>query len=105
MRAFPSLREKSQGVNSETSGEDLHEVSPFVLSGMPLMSTVSISGAFIQPIKLTCNSLIAPGSTVTSATARVFAMGKIVESTILMVPPPNRVAFIFDMAKDRALGT
>ena len=92
-------------MNSEMSREGSHEVSPFVLSGMPLISTASIRDAFIQPIELTCNSLIAPGSTVTSATASVFAMGKIVESTILMVPPRVRVAFIVDMAKDRALGT
>ncbi len=35
----------------------------------------------------TCSSRIAPGSTVTSATAILFEILKVVESTILAVPP------------------
>lgn len=45
---------------------------------------------------------MAPGSTVTSAAAMVVETEKTVESTILTVPPLSCVAFILDMAKEKA---
>jgi hypothetical protein len=48
---------------------------------------------------------IAPGSTVTSATAMVVATGKIVESTIFTDPPFNAVEFMVDIGKTNASGT
>lgn len=41
----------------------------------------------------------------TSAAAMVVEIGKVVESTILTVPPDNCVALILDMAKEKAFGT
>lgn len=51
---------------------------------------------------LTCSSRMAPGSTVTSAAAMVVETEKTVESTILTLPPLSCVAFILDMAKEKA---
>ena len=54
---------------------------------------------------LTCSSRSAPGSTVTSATAIVVEILKMLESTILTVPPLSFVAFIVDKGKEKGLGT
>lgn len=71
-------------------GEDTQEEGPLILRGMPLRSTLCqrIAQKDLDTAGLlTCNSLMAPGSTVYSATAIVFDIGKRVESTILTVPP------------------
>jgi hypothetical protein len=54
---------------------------------------------------LTCNSRIAPGSTVTSAAAIVVEILNVVESIILAEPPRYLVWFTFDHAKEKGLGT
>ena len=51
------------------------------------------------------SSRIAPGSTVTSATAVVVEMLKMCESTILTLPPESGVAGICDMANVYGRGT
>jgi hypothetical protein len=54
---------------------------------------------------LTCNSRIAPGSTVTSAAAIDVEILNVVESIIFAEPPGYWVSFIFDHAKEKGLGT
>lgn len=48
---------------------------------------------------------MAPGSTVTSAAAIVVATVKLLESTILTVPPLSCVGFTFENWKVNGLGT
>ena len=54
---------------------------------------------------LTCNSRIAPGSTVTSAAAIEVEILNVVESIILAEPPGYMVSFTFDHAKEKGSGT
>ena len=54
---------------------------------------------------LTCNSRIAPGSTVTSAAAIEVDILNVVESIILAEPPGYLVSFTFDHAKENGSGT
>ena len=49
--------------------------------------------------------LIAPGSTVTSATAISFEILKVLVSAILTVPPPSRVGSTFEKGKTNGSGT
>ena len=53
----------------------------------------------------TCNSRSPPGSTVTSATPIVVEILKVVESTILTVPPLRLVGLSLDNGKEKGLGT
>ena len=54
---------------------------------------------------LTCNSRLAPGSTVTSAAAIEVDILNVIESIILAEPPGYLVSFTFDHAKENGLGT
>ena len=54
---------------------------------------------------LTCNSRIAPGSTVTSAAAIEVEILNVVESIIFAEPPGYLVSFTFDHAKEKGSGT
>ena len=54
---------------------------------------------------LTCNSRIAPGSTVTSAAAIEVEILNVVESIILAEPPGYLVSFTFDHAKEKGSET
>jgi len=55
--------------------------------------------------RLTCSSRSAPGSTVTSASAILVEISKVLESAILTVPPLSLVALTLDSGKEKGFGT
>ena len=90
----------------------LQVVRPFVLGRVPLpRRTLSARGRapgeteeWGRKGRLTCSSRIAPGSTVTSATAIAVETLKVVESTTLTEPPSSCVAFICDILNTKGFG-
>jgi hypothetical protein len=77
----------------------LQNVKPLVLCRMPLHDIAEVSATIIAKKRTrtrTCSSRSAPGSTVTSATAILFEILKVVESTILTDPPLSCVALTLD---------
>lgn len=77
----------------------LQNVKPLVLCRMPLHPNAEVSATIIAKKRTptrTCSSRSAPGSTVTSATAILFEILKVVESTILTDPPLSFVALTWD---------
>ena len=78
----------------------LQNVKPLVLCWMPLHAISEVRTTAVAKKKRTqtrtCSSRSAPGSTVTSATAILFETLKVVESTILAVPPLSFVALTLD---------
>ena len=107
-RPLPLLRIFSIGKVVDGRKCSVQIISPFVLCWVPLWKSndremsVIIKGLANT---LTCNSRIAPGSTVTSAAAIEVEILNIVESIIFAEPPAYLVSFTFDHAKEKGSGT